>query len=67
MARPGRRQGGLVYIQHMYNEATEDALSFDWDEANIEHISRHDVKPEEAEQALMNEPVEFDYDVVENE
>jgi uncharacterized DUF497 family protein len=51
----------------MYNQATEDDLSFDWDEANLEHISFHEVKPEEAEQALINEPVELDYDVVENE
>jgi uncharacterized DUF497 family protein len=51
----------------MYNRGTGAELSFDWDDANIEHIARHDVKPEEAEQALRNDPLEYDYDVVEDE
>lgn len=29
---------------------------FDWDEANEEHILRHDVYPEEAEQVFFNRP-----------
>ncbi len=31
---------------------------FDWDQANIQHIARHGVTPEEAEQVLRNDPVE---------
>ena len=27
---------------------------FDWDEANIEHVARHDVEPQEAEEALLD-------------
>ena len=29
---------------------------FDWDEANIEHILRHDVVPDEVEEACVNKP-----------
>lgn len=29
---------------------------FEWDEANTEHIARHNVEPEEAEEALRNRP-----------
>jgi uncharacterized protein len=27
---------------------------FDWDDANVEHIARHGVSPEEAEQAYLD-------------
>ncbi|MDL2342660.1 BrnT family toxin [Deinococcus sp. MIMF12] len=27
-------------------------MDFDWDEANTEHIARHGIEPEEAEEAL---------------
>ncbi len=39
-------------------------LGFDWDNANIGHIARHQVTPEEAEQVILNEPVETDYRIV---
>jgi uncharacterized DUF497 family protein len=32
---------------------------FDWDEANISHIARHDITPEEAEHVLLNDPLEL--------
>ena len=32
-------------------------LEFDWDEANIGHMARHSVIPEEAEQVIFNDPV----------
>ena len=31
---------------------------FDWDEANIEHIGRHGITREEAEQVLRNSPID---------
>jgi uncharacterized DUF497 family protein len=31
---------------------------FDWDEANITHIARHGITPDEAEQALHNDPTD---------
>jgi uncharacterized DUF497 family protein len=45
----------------------DEAVRFDWDKANSEHIALHGVKPEEAEQALENDPVDLDYEVVEAE
>ena len=32
---------------------------FDWDEANISHIARHNITPEEVEQVLVNDPVDL--------
>lgn len=29
-------------------------MNFDWDEGNISHIARHNVRPEEAEEALLD-------------
>jgi uncharacterized protein len=33
---------------------------FDWDEYNLSHIARHGVTAEEAEEAVMNDPLEMD-------
>jgi uncharacterized DUF497 family protein len=33
-------------------------MDFDWDSANIEHIARHNVTPEEAEQVIQNVPLD---------
>ena len=33
-------------------------MQFDWNNSNIQHIARHDVAPEEAEQVIQNEPVD---------
>jgi uncharacterized DUF497 family protein len=40
---------------------------FEWDDANIEHIARHGITPEEAEQAMLNGPVEIDYQIMDGE
>jgi hypothetical protein len=40
---------------------------FDWDSANINHIVEHDVSPEEAEEAILNDPLDVGYDVVNGE
>jgi uncharacterized DUF497 family protein len=31
---------------------------FDWDEANLKHIARHGVSREEAEQVILNDPID---------
>lgn len=51
----------------MYIVGMDEAIRFDWDKANTEHIAFHGVKPEEAEQALENDPVDLEYEVVEAE
>ena len=32
-------------------------MTFDWDAANIQHLARHGVAPEEAEQAVLIDPL----------
>ena len=36
-------------------------MYFDWDEANIAHIAKHDVKPHEAEEVITNSPLDLGY------
>lgn len=35
-------------------------MTFDWDDANILHLARHDITPEEAEQVFSNGPIDVD-------
>jgi uncharacterized protein len=35
-------------------------VDFEWDAANLQHIARHGVLPEEAEEAVLIEPLETD-------
>ncbi|MGA2742708.1 MAG: BrnT family toxin [Bryobacteraceae bacterium] len=41
----------------------DGVLRFDWDIHNVGHLARHNVRPEEAEQALSGEIVDLDYRV----
>jgi uncharacterized protein len=40
-------------------------IEFDWDEANIDHVARHGVVPEEAEQVILNDPLDLGLEIVE--
>jgi uncharacterized DUF497 family protein len=40
---------------------------FDWDSANIGHLGEHEVVPEEAEEAILGEPLDVGFDVVNGE
>ena len=42
-------------------------IEFDWDEANIGHLVRHRVLPDEAEQVVLNHPMDLGVEVVEGE
>ena len=44
-----------------------DELAFDWDEANIAHIARHNVTQEEVEQVFANDPMDLGAEVVDRE
>ena len=35
---------------------------FDWDDANIAHLAEHDVTPAEAEQVIVNHPLDVSYE-----
>jgi uncharacterized protein len=43
-----------------------DAL-FDWDGANIDHITKHEITPEEAEEVILGDPLDVGFDVVNGE
>jgi len=40
---------------------------FDWDDANIGHLTRHRVTPEEAEEVILREPVDLGMKIIEAE
>jgi hypothetical protein len=42
-------------------------IELDWDEANLGHVARHSVLPEEAEQVILNDPVDLGMEIVEGE
>ena len=42
-------------------------MKFDWDVDNLRHIARHGVKPKEAEEAVLIEPLEADVQPHESE
>jgi len=44
-----------------------DELVFDWDPANIAHIARHKVTPEEVEQVFANHQMDLGAEVVNGE
>jgi uncharacterized DUF497 family protein len=40
---------------------------FEWDDANILHLAEHGVAPEEAEDVILGDPLEFGFEVVDGE
>ena len=40
-----------------------DVVAFEWDEANIAHIARHNVTPEEAEEVFFDKDNALDEDI----
>jgi uncharacterized DUF497 family protein len=40
---------------------------FNWDSGNIDHIAEHEVDPEEAEQAILGDPLDVGCEVVNGE
>ncbi len=42
-------------------------LSFDWDDANRNHIALHQVTPQEAEQVIVNNPIDLSYEIIHGE
>jgi uncharacterized DUF497 family protein len=43
-----------------------DRSLFDWNDANIGHIAEHDVTPEEAEQVILGDSLELDFERTES-
>lgn len=45
----------------------EPKIEFDWDRANIGHVARHGILPAEAEQVILNDPLDLGMEIVEGE
>ncbi|MBI3207987.1 MAG: BrnT family toxin [Candidatus Solibacter usitatus] len=39
-------------------------MEFDWDETNSGHVARHNVQPVEAEEVILNDPVDLGMEIV---
>jgi uncharacterized DUF497 family protein len=44
-----------------------DELAYDWDTANVAHIARHSVTPEEVEECFANDPMDVGGEVMDGE
>jgi hypothetical protein len=40
-------------------------LNFDWDNANRDHLARHDVTPQEAEEVVLGNPLDIELQTAE--
>ena len=51
-----------------YNaEGVAGEIEFDWDDENRKHLAAHQVTPAEFEQMLNNDPVDLEYDRIDDE
>ncbi len=44
-----------------------NAIEFDWDDENTKHLAAHKVKRSQFEEAIDNDPLDLDCEVVDNE
>jgi uncharacterized DUF497 family protein len=59
-----------LYLQKRYNQIRRmdgHEIEFDWDEAIVRHVTRHSVLQDEAEQVILNDPVDLGMEIVEGE
>ena len=42
-------------------------IEFDWDDGNRKHLAVHEIAPAEFEQLLNNDPLDLDYELIDNE
>jgi uncharacterized protein len=40
---------------------------FDWDDANVGHLARHKITPQEAEQVILGHPLDLGMEIIEGE
>src|SRR5260370_34427032 len=40
-----------------------EGFLFDWDAHNIDHLAQHDVRPQEAEEALASDVMDLDHNI----
>jgi hypothetical protein len=44
-----------------------NGIEFDWDDGNTKHLAAHKVRPEEFEQAMINDPLDRGFDLIGDE
>lgn len=42
-------------------------IEFDWDDANTKHLAAHGIMPAEFEQVMNNDPLDMDFDMIDDE
>ena len=42
-------------------------IDFDWDDENAKHLAAHKITPAEFEQAMHNDPLDLDYQLIDKE
>jgi uncharacterized DUF497 family protein len=55
--------GGRTYICGTLQGVAQE-IEFDWDPANLSHVARHEVLPEEAEEVILNDPLDIGIEIV---
>jgi uncharacterized DUF497 family protein len=61
------RQRTNVYTLRYNDGGVASEIEFDWDDENRKHLAAHQVAPAEFEQMLNNDPVDLEYDRIDNE
>ena len=66
-----RTQSGWEPILNVYtlryNIGVASGIEFDWDDENKKHLDAHKVAPAEFEQLLNNDPVDLNFERIDNE
>ena len=44
-----------------------EMLEFDWDDSNLNHIAKHGVDREEAQEIMLGDPLDIAFEVVNGE
>jgi uncharacterized DUF497 family protein len=55
-----------IYVAIQYR-AVASGIKFDWDDENKKHLDTHKVAPAEFEQLLNNDPVDLNFELIDNE
>ena len=69
LTRNAKRVGAnpeRIYVAIPYR-ALASGIEFDWDDENKKHIEAHKVAPAEFEQLLNNDPIDLNFELIDNE
>jgi uncharacterized protein len=55
-----------IYVAIQY-WAVARGIEFDWDDENKKHLDAHKVAPAEFEQLLNNDPIDLNFELIDNE